>query len=54
MVKLRDSTDENAAASAEAVVGALQRVLESATFAKAEQSRRFLAYVTHELSLIHI
>jgi TolB-like protein len=48
MVKLRDSTDENAAASAEAVVGALQRVLESATFAKAEQSRRFLAYVTHE------
>jgi adenylate cyclase len=39
---------DDAAASAEAVIAALQRVLESSVFAKAEQSRRFLAFVAHE------
>lgn len=35
-------------ATAEAAVDALQRVLESAAFARAEQCRRFLSYVAHE------
>ena len=48
MVKVQHVADEQATGSAEAAIAALQRVLESATFAKAEQSRRFLAYVTHE------
>jgi adenylate cyclase len=48
MVNLLPSTDENADASTASVIAAMQRVLESEVFAKAEQSRRFLAFVAHE------
>ena len=48
VVDLRQSDLDDASAGAGVLVGAVQRVLESVTFAKAEQSRRFLAYVARE------